>query len=133
MSEQHTPEPWPSIERYSTNSARLNAADYERARICVNACAGISNEALERGPDSVFIYAADMTRERDQLQAALSATVEQRDRLLAAATKVIAFRVGDLPTLGFLRDTGKSRDAIGELASALSSIERATESEGEKE
>ena len=47
------------------------AADLERMAACWNACEGISTDTLERGPDSVFIYAGDLTKQRDELLQAL--------------------------------------------------------------
>ena len=47
------------------------AADLERMAACWNACEVISTDTLERGPDSVFIYAGDLTKQRDELLQAL--------------------------------------------------------------
>ncbi len=48
-------------------------ANARRLAACWNACEqmGISTEALESGPDSVFMFAGDMKAQRDQLLAAL--------------------------------------------------------------
>ena len=46
---KHTPEPWPRNSPYGIlpEESRLAPRDYERARKCVNACAGINPEAVE--------------------------------------------------------------------------------------
>lgn len=44
---EHMSEPWPGIEAFPTHRATLSSSEYERARACVNACAGISTENLE--------------------------------------------------------------------------------------
>ena len=44
----HTPEPWPDWESLSGSGSHyaLDRFSYERARACVNACAGIPTEQL---------------------------------------------------------------------------------------
>lgn len=44
---KHTPEPWAKYD--SDTYKTLSAADYERARACVNACTGIPTSALSEG------------------------------------------------------------------------------------
>ena len=44
---EHTPEPWAAYDPESTAPKTLSAADYDRARAAVNACAGIPTEQLE--------------------------------------------------------------------------------------
>ena len=86
----HTKEPWathegdddvivatsdPHVSLLSVKDGTFgcfwNPEDASRAVACVNACAGISTEVLEHGPDNVFIYAKDVTKQRDELLAAL--------------------------------------------------------------
>ena len=48
MKEKHTPEPWgpkgwPPVISHIESATILSTLDYERARACVNACAGIEN------------------------------------------------------------------------------------------
>lgn len=82
----HTKEPWKlSATEHIVASDKYVVAvdckpeDARRIVACVNACAGFSNQTLESGPDSVFIFAGDMNRQRDELLAAL-------ERLSFAAT-----------------------------------------------
>lgn len=97
MTEQkHTPEPWPAFTDIcqpatphpeSPAIAMLSWDDYIRARACVNACAGIETEDLERhynaggGIDSAMEEAAlrdnvKVWQQRDQLRAALKAIAD---------------------------------------------------------
>ena len=55
----HTPEPWPPRDPRWGPEARLSWDDYDRARACVNACAGIPTEHLERGSVAKLFTAAD--------------------------------------------------------------------------
>ena len=57
-----------------TPAAILSWDDYIRARACVNACAGIPTDDLERCPSGGLFHLADMANE----------VVKQRDELLAA-------------------------------------------------
>ncbi len=87
MTEQkHTPEPWhaPGIGEVCDESGRcigimIDYANARRVAACVNACAGIRTEALERrvhmlqaGDDEI----ASLRQQRDQLRAALEAMLE---------------------------------------------------------
>lgn len=60
---KHTKEPW-TEDMFGTqpfsNYKQVPKEDFERAMICVNACAGITNEALEKGIvlDSVKLHEA---------------------------------------------------------------------------
>ncbi len=45
----HTPEPWGPFDDPPLTRITLNKYDYDRARACVNACAGIPTEQLEGG------------------------------------------------------------------------------------
>lgn len=62
MTTQHTPEPWPHLDNVPPNddipeakphiteccgSVLMDQARYERARACVNACAGMAEPAAE--------------------------------------------------------------------------------------
>lgn len=48
MSEQYTPEPWPKFEMGDGEiyAVRLSRGDYNRAKLCVEACAGIESAFL---------------------------------------------------------------------------------------
>ena len=57
MSAKHTPEPWAEPDANHCDTRLIPLVDYKRARVCVNACAGIEDpaeairearEALER-------------------------------------------------------------------------------------
>jgi hypothetical protein len=50
----------------------------------------------------------------------LSAAWPVADGLREAAERVLAHRVGDLPTTGYLRDNDASRAALADLAAATS-------------
>lgn len=65
--------------RHEPDESQANA---RRLAACWNACAGIPTDVLE--DKSILKADAAIREQRDQLQAALSATVEQRDRLLEA-------------------------------------------------
>ena len=56
-------------------------ANMRRLAACWNACEGISTDTLERGPDSVFIYAGDLTKQRDELLQALQFAIRFHDQL----------------------------------------------------
>lgn len=62
----HTKEPWPSIGAFTAGSARLGREDYERARVCVNACEGIPTADLKM--DKPTFVAMMMQRQTLQLQ-----------------------------------------------------------------
>ena len=53
----HTPEPWADYDNDLPKT--LSAADYKRARVCVNACAGIPTEQL--GDVKALIEALELT------------------------------------------------------------------------
>lgn len=75
---KHTPEPWPGIEVYTTRSARLNDADYVRARICMNACAGMTDEQVSHGLVSASVHST-LAQQRDELLAAAEEFAEWYD------------------------------------------------------
>lgn len=80
--------------------------DARRIVACVNACAGISTEVLERGPDSVYMYAKDIAKQRDdltadiatldqearQVRARLARVEGERDRLLSALSELVSLK-----------------------------------------
>lgn len=93
MSEQHTPEPWPEYIEVAVvmtpnpdgpDAAVLSFEDYRRARACVNACAGIPTENLERIAHVIGMR-ADILVEH----------LAQRDWLLAALQKIAASDPGE--------------------------------------
>jgi hypothetical protein len=102
-----------------------------RVMACLDACAKIRTDLLKTGV-GVFQILQGVAGERDQLQAALSATVEQRDVALAALKALFAateaVRTSELPRA----DAMRMHAAEAQAHAAISSIERTTESEGEK-
>jgi hypothetical protein len=104
MSDQHTPTPWPALDAegclefsvidkstaqpafsvvtcsYSepeVHTIEMSAADYRRAALCVNACAGMPTDDLEElakienGLLHLSAFADELKLQRDQLLAAL--------------------------------------------------------------
>ena len=74
---EHTPEPWPTFINCCEPSTpvpdsepivRLGFDDYNMARACVNACAGMADPAAE---------IAGLKRQRDELLAVISGIVEE--------------------------------------------------------
>lgn len=64
----HTPEPWPEFEPGYAGKA-IDRNDFDRARLCVNSCAGISNTALESGAIAELIEALTAWKEfTDELE-----------------------------------------------------------------
>ncbi len=74
---EHMSEPWPGIEAFPTHRATLSSSEYERARVCVNACAGISTENLESNLPI------------KELAIRYNACIKQRDVLLEALQSAI--------------------------------------------
>lgn len=111
----HTKEPWPSFECFDRETVVLNEADYRRARVCVNACAGIATEMLETmatdplGGERYWVRAlADVSQERDRMLGAL--------RLALAALEANSDEVPH----GFGGEIEAVRSAIGDrLTEAL--------------
>lgn len=69
----------------------LSPADYERARACVNACAGISAELLSHGPVAPLARMSAIAAERDEIAGQYRAlkdyaavAIRARDDLAAA-------------------------------------------------
>ena len=60
MSSKHTPEPWPEPDVNHCGTRLIPLADYQRARICVNACAGIEDpaEAIREARGALFALLA---------------------------------------------------------------------------
>lgn len=123
MSAKHTPGPW--AERNGrifqadrpnltiANIARAFDGDYSstnarRIVACVNACEGISTDAIETEGSAVmgWVRAASkllrLRSEHDELQESHQAIKEQRDELLAAL-KVAEESVGDSKSLEIVR------------------------------
>lgn len=83
----HTKEPWPKLTLDMCVCATPNPEsepvylmswdDYERARVCVNACAGYETEALERV--AVEQLHQNLRSQRDELAAALEELVSRCD------------------------------------------------------
>lgn len=67
-------------------------------------------DAVHENQRETMLY--DLAVERDQLRAEIGALKE-------AVAAVLAHREGDLPFKGWLRDTDKSRDALGALAAIV--------------
>ena len=85
-----------------TPAAILSWDDYIRARACVNACAGIPTDDLERCPSGGLFHLADMANE----------VVKQRDELLAALEQFLDPE-GNPP-----EDTGEWREVLRVITSA---------------
>lgn len=84
---KHTPEPWPEAADHPSyfpfasenGHIRMDRVDYERARACVNACAGTSTDELVATGIDMGMPAMDaakgaliiLTNQRDELAAAL--------------------------------------------------------------
>lgn len=106
----HTPEPW-SIDKYgcvtapsvtashrsievggfSLSGSQLAELNSRRIVACINACAGVSNDALDGGWEAAGISAYAQRLESD-----LAAVTAQRDELLAAMKIVTTGTVGDI-------------------------------------
>ena len=85
MSQQHTPEPmfqyeYRQLATYEDGRtpALLTEEQYRRARACVNACAGIPTEELERQCSSRYIVS------KTDLVRMVNEATKQRDELLEA-------------------------------------------------
>ena len=55
---KHTPEPWAKYDNDLPKT--LSAADYERARAAINACAGIPTKQLEAGSVAKLVEVAEV-------------------------------------------------------------------------
>lgn len=127
MKPQHTPEPWPVFTNVAMMMtpdpevvpvAVLSRDDYIRARACVNACSGVTN------PDDYEF--ARVLKLADEQRTACLKYEQQRDEILAKASALMEFVVGELPRTGYMRDNDKSRAAIGELRAAIANIKENT-------
>lgn len=83
----HTPEPWPTYD--GTMPIVINVTDYERARACVAACAGMSDPEAEiawlrERAQSVNEYAERMHAQCNELERERDAVRAERDALLTA-------------------------------------------------
>jgi len=65
----HTKEPWAEYKYKPRQPASefvvMSQDDYERARACVNACAGVPTEWLESGESTIEYY--ELKAQRDKL------------------------------------------------------------------
>lgn len=89
MSEQYTQEPmfqyeFDQLARYENGRVPvlLTEKQYNRARACVNACAGIATEHLEQGAGKRFtrdilLRMASLQKQRDELLAALEKITDE--------------------------------------------------------
>lgn len=59
----------------------VQKANFSRLAECWNACLGMSDKEISEGLVAIKHY-AEMVKKRDQLEAALSATVDQRDEAI---------------------------------------------------
>ncbi|OQS42297.1 hypothetical protein [Chromobacterium haemolyticum] len=76
---EHTKEPWPAYPSITkadpVGLITLSMVDYDRARACVNACAGMPQDDLEElakvegGVMSLTVYADDMRQRVEKLEA----------------------------------------------------------------
>ena len=94
MSAQHTPEPWPEFNdradglEYGKNNERIYSVslyehDYNRARACVNACAGIDTAFLIAWAHGVQQNDGKPWADRiDENLSEIHAIKQQRDELL---------------------------------------------------
>ncbi len=63
----HTPEPWGPFDNPPLTMITLNKYDYDRARACVNACAGIPTEQLAKGNVAALIKSlSEITQDMDE-------------------------------------------------------------------
>ena len=86
--EKHTKEPWINYGSmtHRCNSIEISMDDYDRARACVNACAGLPTETLE----SAQGYKAAIDGFHEQ-RALLAHARNERDQLLAALYMALPF------------------------------------------
>ncbi|MBM2884062.1 hypothetical protein JFK97_06630 [Chromobacterium phragmitis] len=94
----HTKEPWPHfadmckpVTSYpeSAPTARLSPDDYNRARACVNACAGISTEHLEKNGENLTAIARALAAGCDaweRIAGRIIGTIPDSQVLTAAGT-----------------------------------------------
>ena len=59
----------------------------------------------------------------DLLQERVAKLEAEKTQLVEAATALLPHRVGDLPNLGYLRDTNASRKALANLVAALAAVQ----------
>lgn len=96
----HTPEPWDEYTDIAVqitpdpngpNVAILSFEDYCRARLCVNAVAGIADP--EKFVHDARFYSHEtvtaIVKERDELMINLGCALEQRDELLSALKALV--------------------------------------------
>lgn len=107
MTEQkHTPEPW-RIGAMESGQVAIDAAngsevtgwldsdDARRIVACVNACAGLDTDALEKLPDISKVaaarrkYIAEIEQQRDQLRAALDKLYNAMDSCVDLTPEVM--------------------------------------------
>lgn len=90
----HTKEPWPAYDKMPNRASAVEITmdDYARARVCVNACAGLTQDHFDGGFTVAGLsqYAKGLEKERDELGQKLMAADhenqvlrEQRDGMLA--------------------------------------------------
>lgn len=87
----HTPEPWPEAADHPSyfpfatqrDPIRMECNDYERARACVNYCAGLSDDDMKGMTAREVIDISDMA------EAAARKMMDQRDALAEALLKLI--------------------------------------------
>jgi len=81
MNDEHTPEPW--FDYKSTLPKTLNAEDYERACICVNALAGIPNPAdwmADAAGEALAVYSLAQTGNPDYIKDIAKITLNTLNR-----------------------------------------------------
>lgn len=103
----HTKEPWPSFECFDRETVALNEADYRRARVCVNACAAIPTEELEKAAEDPIA---------GMFGRLAGKSVSQRDHAVRALSQLLS--VLDDPH----RTAGKTHDALEAARSAVATI-----------
>lgn len=83
-----------------------------------NLADGSSRRALLRRAEEVetFLFDLESLAAQPVVSSPEAAEVTELER---AARALVALRVGELPTAGYLRDTGETRAALGALTAAL--------------
>lgn len=123
MSAQHTPEPWPELERHvgydhTYGEVILSGNDYNRAKPCVDACAGIPTDdmnfsvaQLQADYLKISSLAANLTARLEREQQRGSKLTQQRDELQHLLCRCETFIKAIDPVNGrnILADIAKAR------------------------
>ena len=126
--QKHTPEPWPPfaehVEINGVNDGEaptpyhlLKRADYERARACVNACAGMDDPAAEIAKLRRDLEANIESRHMEG--AAFNKCLHLRDELAAALIDVLDGCAGIVPLVQSGGDPTKIARDINRARSVL--------------